>query len=192
MQYDFTQFTEREKEVLEWLGAEYTRIQSGRITTALLDRIEVQAYGAKTALNHCATITIEDPKTLTVTPYDATLLPNIETALREQLPTMEIAVGETAVRVIAPDVTGERRAILEKNVRERMDEAKQSVRGMREKTLTDIKQKTGSDLSEDETFTVKEDLQKKVDNANEQIEKIYEEKTKRYTAITYGAKKKRQ
>ena len=178
MQYDFTQFTDREKEVLEWLGNEYAQIQAGRITAALLDRIEVPAYGAKTALNHCAAIAVEDSKTLTVTPYDATLLPDIEGVLRERLPTMEIAVGETTVRVIAPELTGERREILKKNVQERMEEAKQSIRGVREKILSDIKQKTGTDLSEDETFAAKEALQKKVDAANEQIEKRYEEKLK--------------
>ena len=178
MQYDFTQFAEREKEVLDWLGNEYTQIQSGRITSAIVNRVEVQAYGAKTALTHCAAVTIEDPKTLTVTPYDATLLPDIEAALRERLPTMEIAVGETTVRVIAPDVTGERRVILEKNIRERADEAKQSIRGVREKVLTDIKQKTGSELSEDETFAAKEELQKSIAAANERVEKMYEEKLK--------------
>lgn len=179
MQYDFTLFKDREKEILDWLGVEYTRIQSGRITTALLDRTEVQAYGAKTALNHCTAIAIEDPKTLTVTPYDITLLPEIEAALREQLPTMEMAVGETTIRVIAPDLTGERRALLEKSAQERMEEARQSIRGVREKILTDIKQKkTSTELSEDEEFSVKEELQKKIETANKNIEEMYEKKLK--------------
>lgn len=174
MQYDFTLFKDREKEVLEWLGTEYARIQSGRITAALLDHVEVRAYGAKTLLGHCAAITMEDPKTLMVAPYDAVLLSDIETALREQVPTMGVAVGETAVRVISPEVTGERRTILERNARERMEEAKQSVRGIREKVLADIKKKKGDAvLSEDEEFVAKEELQKKVDAVNEDIEERY-------------------
>ena len=162
MQYDFSSFSEREEEARKWLSAEYTQIQSGKITAALLDRVTVPAYGAKTALNHCATIAVEDAKTLTVTPYDPTLLPDIETALREQVPSMSVAVGETTVRVIAPDLTGEHRAMLEKTARERMEEAKQSVRGAREKILSDIKQKKADGtLSEDEEFSVKKELQEK-------------------------------
>ena len=177
MQYDFGSFSEKEKETLAWLSAEYTQIQSGRITIALLERVTVSAYNAKTALNHCATIAIEDPKTLTVTPYDATLLPDIEAALREQVPSMSIAVGETTVRVIAPEITGERRTMLEKIARERMEEAKQSIRGVREKIVSDIKvKKADGEMSEDEEFATKKDLQEKIDAVNKKIEEMCERK----------------
>ncbi|MCY4576861.1 MAG: ribosome-recycling factor [Candidatus Kaiserbacteria bacterium] len=177
MQYDFSSFSEREEEALKWLSAEYVQIQSGRITTALLDRVTVSAYGAKTALNHCATIAVEDAKTLTVTPYDPTLLPDIEAALREQAPSVSVAVGETTVRVITPDLTGERRAMLEKTARERMEEAKQSIRGGREKILSDMKQKKADGaLSEDEEFTIKKELQEKIDTANKKVEEMCEKK----------------
>ena len=177
MQYDFSNFSEREQEALAWLSAEYTQIQSGRITTALLDRVSVAAYGAKTALNHCATIAAEDAKTLTVTPYDQSLLPDIEAALREQVPSVSVAVGDTTVRAIAPELTGERREILEKTARERAEEAKQSIRGAREKVLSDIKQqKADGTLSEDEEFAAKKELQEKVDAANKQLEEMCEKK----------------
>ena len=177
MQYDFSNFSAREEEIVAWLSTEYAQIQSGRITTALLDRVMVSAYGAKTALHHCATVAVEDAKTITVTPYDMTLLPEIETALREQVSSVSIAVGETTVRVIAPDVTGERRAMLEKTARERMEEAKKSIRGTREKMLSDIKcKKTDGDLSEDEEFSAKKELQEKIDATNKKIEEMYEKK----------------
>ena len=153
------------------------KYSQGGITAALLDRVSVFAYGAKTALNHCAAVAVEDAKTLTVTPYDATLLPDIEAALREQVPSVSVAVGETTVRVIAPELTGERRAILEKVARERMEEAKQSVRGVREKILSDIKkQKADGLLSEDEEFAAKKVLQEKVDAANKDLEEMCEKK----------------
>lgn len=177
MQYDFSSFSTREEEVIAWLGDEYAQIQSGRITTALLDRVTVAAYGAKTALHHCTTIAVEDAKTITVTPYDATLLPEIEAALREQVPSVSVATGETTVRVITPDLTGERRAMLEKTAKERTEEAKKSIRGIREKILSDIKQKKADgDLSEDEEFAAKKDLQEKIDATNKKIEEMYEKK----------------
>ena len=177
MQYDFSSFSEREEETLAWLRDAYAEIQSGRVTSALLDRVTVTVYGAKTALGHCAAIAAEDPKTLTVTPYDAGLLSDIEGALRDQVPFMSIAAGETTVRVIAPEMTGDRRSLLEKTARERMEEAKQSVRGVREKILSDIKrQKADGDLSEDEEFSAKKDLQEKVDAVNATIEEMCERK----------------
>ena len=179
MQYDFGQFSDREKEVLEWLGNEYAQIQSGRITTALLDRITVDMYGVKTMLAHASTISVEDPKTLTIVPYDAALLPEVEAVLRKELSSVEMAVGDTAIRVIAPELTGERRTLLQKTARERSEEAKQSIRTIREKVLVDIKKKKeDSELSEDEVFAVKEDLQKKIDAVNARIEEMYEEKVK--------------
>ena len=177
MQYDFSAFSDREKETLAWLGDEYAQIQSGRVTTALLDRVVVAAYGAKTALSHCAAIAAEDPKTLSVTPYDPALLPEIEAALRDQVPSMSIAVGETTIRAISPELTGERRTALEKVARERAEEAKQSLRGAREKAVSDIKQqKADGTLSEDEEFAVKKELQEKIDAANKAIEEMCEKK----------------
>ncbi len=177
MQYDFSSFSAREEEIILWLSTEYAQIQSGRITTALLDRVMVSAYGAKTALHHCAAIAVEDAKTIAVTPYDATLLPEIETALREQAPSVSVATGETTVRAITPDLTGERRTILEKTTRERTEEAKKSIRGIREKILADIKhKKADGDLSEDEEFAAKKELQEKIDMTNKKAEEMYEKK----------------
>ena len=177
MQYDFSSFSAREEEVTAWLSTEYAQIQSGRITTALLDRVTVSAYGAKTALHHCATIALEDAKTITVTPYDITLLSEIEVALQEQVPSVSIAVGKTTVRVITPDLTGERREMLKKSARERMEEAKKSIRGTREKILSDIKhKKTDGALSEDEEFVAKKRLQENIDVTNKKIEEMYEKK----------------
>lgn len=177
MQYDVNSFPAREEEITAWLSAEYAQIQSGRITAALLDRVTVSAYGAKTALHHCAAIAVEDTKTITVTPYDETLLPEVETALQEQVPSVSVAVNDKTVRVITPELTGERRAMLEKTARERMEEAKKSIRGTREKILSDIKQKKADNtLSEDEEFTAKKKLQEKIDAANKKIEEMYEKK----------------
>lgn len=179
MQYNFEQFSDREEEVLEWLGNEYAQIQSGRITTAVLDRITVDIYGVKTMLAHASTIAVEDSKTLTIVPYDAMFLPEIEAVLRKELDSMEVAVADTIIRVIAPDLTGERRTLLQKTARERSEEAKQSIRSAREKVLSEVKKKKeDADLSEDEVFAVKEGLQEKVDAANVRIEEMYEEKVK--------------
>lgn len=177
MNYDFGIFSERENEVLEWLSGEYAAVHSGRVIAALLDGVRVAAYGARTALNRCAAIAVEDARTLTVMPYDSALLFDIESALRDQVPFMSLSVAEKSIRVIAPEVTGEQRKALEKLVKERADRAKQSVRGTREKLLSDIRKKqTDGEISEDEEFAAKKELQKRVDELNKRIEDMQERK----------------
>ena len=169
--------SDREKEIHDWLSTEYANIQTGRATAALIEKVSVEAYGAKTALSHCAAITTEDPKTLLVTPYDPTLLPEIEKALQKQTTAMSVAVQENNIRVIVPEMTEERRELLKKIIRERAEEARQSIRGAREKELGEIKkQKTDGTLSKDEEFTEKKKLQERVEEINKKIDEMQEKK----------------
>lgn len=178
MQYDFTAFKKHEKDTRKWLEDAYTQIQAGRVGTAMLDQVKVTVYGTKTMLRHCSTITTEDQKTVVIVPYDTSLLPDIEKALREQIPpSMNISIGETSVRLIAPDITGEHRIMLEKVAREKADEAKQSIRGAREKVLSDIKQKKAkSEISEDEEFAIKKELQDMINSTAKDIEEACKNK----------------
>ena len=75
------EFQSAADDVFKWLRGEYMSIQSGKMTPAVLGDVKVDAYGTKTALSHCASITADGQKTLTVTPYDTSLLPVVESAL---------------------------------------------------------------------------------------------------------------
>ena len=128
MQYDLRAFSERTEEILTWLRGEYAGIQSGNITAATVRDVMVTAYGSKTSVPHCASVTLENTRTLLVTPYDASLLGAIETALREQVSFATLSVTDTGIRVIAQAPTGDTRLALEKAVGERAEIARQSVR----------------------------------------------------------------
>ena len=179
MKYDdMHQFSEREKEIKKWLETEYAGIQSGKLTPSILNRVTVEVYGARTALNHCAAITLEDPKTLLVTPYDSSLIGDIEDAVRKQVPSVSLSVGEASARVVAHELTGERRELLQKLAKNLAEEAKQSIRGARQDVLSDIKKKkAGDEISEEEEFAAKKQLQEQVDEANKDIEEMYKNKT---------------
>ncbi|MDE0243348.1 MAG: ribosome-recycling factor [Candidatus Kaiserbacteria bacterium] len=167
------EFSEREKEIIDWLGDEYTALQSGRATPAIVAKVKVQAYGATVALTHCATVSAEGATTLLVTPFDQSLIPQIESALREQVQSVTIAPAETSVRVVVPEMSGEQRELLARLVNKHAEEAKQSIRSLREKLLSDMKH---GDLSEDESFRAKKDIQILVDKANESIDDMREKK----------------
>ena len=173
-----TTFSERKDEILQWLTDEYAALQSGTISPALVSRVTVSAYGAGTHLPHCAAVTMEGPRTLLITPYDVTLIGEIERAVREQIPSVSVSVTETGVRIVAQEITTERKDFLIKMVKDRAEEAKQSIRGIREKMLTEIKrQKTEGALSEDTEFTEKKKLQELVDAANEEVKKLCTQKS---------------
>ena len=83
---------------------------------------------------------------------------------------MMISISETTIHVSAPEVTADRRKALEQVVREHVEEAKKSIRSIREKVLGDIRSKKAEGvLSEDEEFLAKKQLQEKVDQANEEV-----------------------
>lgn len=171
MRYDFTSFTASVENTMQWLADEYMQLQTGKLSVAMLDKVILSVYGAKTPVPHCATIVLENPRTLLVSPYDATLLKEIEQAIREKFPSMNIVATDTGVRLIASEMLGERRTLLEKEAKEKAEMARQSVRGYREKVLADLKKKKAdSELSEDEDMALKKELQNHVDEANKKIE----------------------
>ena len=91
-----------------------------------------------------------------ITPYDVSLVPAVEDALRARVPSLSFSVSGTGVRATAPEVTGEQRARLERVVKDRAEDAKRSVRAAREKVLADIKRrKSAAEISEDEEFSEK-------------------------------------
>ena len=177
MEDDFKIFKNEKENAVQWLVEEYMSIQSGKIAPSLLSNVQVRAYGATTPLSHCASIVVEGAKTLLITPYDTTVTPDIESAIQKHIPSIEVVTHGNIIRVIAPEITGERRALLEKSVKERMEDVRKSIRSAREKVLVSIKKKkANSEISEDEEFSAKQQLQEEVDRANKEIETLCEKK----------------
>ena len=179
MKYDFTTFNTAVTDTHSWLANEYIQIHTGQISAAVLDGVNVLTYGTESPLRNCASINLENQRTLLVLPYDTALTKDIEKALTYALPSMSITVSDTGIRVVASEMIGERRAMLETTIKKKAEDARQSIRGAREKVLTDIKKKkSAKEISEDEEMGIKKDLQKHVDLANEKIEKMRTNKLK--------------
>lgn len=159
------------EKVGEWLARELSNIRTGRATPALLDSVSIEQYGARTKISHVAAISIEDPKTLRVTPWDKATIKLIESALQAANLGVSISTDGVGVRVSFPDLTSERRALLSKLVKEKLELARVSVRKEREECWNEVvkKEKEGS-ISEDGKFKLKEDLQNLVDEANAMLE----------------------
>ncbi len=172
MAYDFGGFKQKIEEIEKWLASEFSSIRTGRATPLILDRVMVDSYGTKTPIKHLATISIDDPRTLRVSPWDQGQLKAIESAISASNLGVSTSPDSTSIRVIFPELSTERRTALMKLAGDKLEEAKISIRREREKIWDDIqmREKSGQ-ISEDEKFRLKNELQKIVDEANLALDK---------------------
>lgn len=174
MAYDFSELDKQIHETEEWLAHEFTSIRTGRASPALLDTVKVDAYGSRTPLNQVGSVTIEDARTLRVTPWDKSLIKPIEKAIMEADLGISVSTDEVGLRVSFPELTAERRTLLLKLANERHEQAKITLRGYRTETLKYLESSEG--VGKDEIFRVKEEVQKRIDAATAALEALEKKK----------------
>ncbi|WP_108305825.1 ribosome recycling factor [Metalysinibacillus jejuensis] len=171
------------KDKMEKSISSYTRelasIRAGRANASLLDRIEVEYYGAPTPLNQMAGISVPEARLLVIQPYDKTVLGEIEKAiLRSDLGITPTNDG-SVIRIMIPALTEERRKELVKLVGKEAENAKIAVRNVRRDANDDLKKsEKASDITEDELHSLTEDVQKLTDSYIAKIDDIAKEKEK--------------
>ncbi len=174
MAYNFSTFKEETKKVEEWLANAYSGLHTGRATPIVLDSVQIESYGTRMPVKNVASVSIEDPKTLRVTPWDKTHIKEIEKAVQAANLGLSVATDEAGLRVIFPMLTEENRMKLVKVLKEKLEDARISIRKERESVLNDIK----TIPSEDEIFNAKQELQELVDKANANLEALFDKKEK--------------
>ncbi len=177
MTYNFTVLKNKINEVEEWLKGEFSSIHTGRATPTLLDGVMVDSYGAKTAVSHIAAITAEDPRTLRVAPWDKSQIKEIEKAINNANLGISVASDDQGLRVFFPELTTERRQSFVKVAKEKLEDARVSLRSEREKVWGDaqVKEKEG-EMTEDDKFRLKDELQKIIDDANNRLDVMADKK----------------
>lgn len=175
--------SKRLQEAVEWLKKEYTGIRTGQANPGLLDGIKVESYGAQMPLNQVANVGAEDARTLRISPWDAGTIGAIETALRDANLGLSVATDSSGLRAIFPELTVERREQLMKLAKSKLEEARITVRAIRDAAMKqiDADEKTG-EISEDDKFTQKDEVQKAVESTNESLEGIYNKKAEELKA----------
>lgn len=177
MNYDFSKSKEKAAEIKEWFKGEISSLRTGRASPALVENILVDSYGAKTPLKHLASISIEDAKTIRVTPWDTSVLKNIEAAISLSQIGIQPIADKQSVRLTMPELTDERRKSLVKILSEKLEDARVALRRERDESWKDIQNKEREGvISEDDKFRLKDDLQKIIDKANEELDAITERK----------------
>ncbi len=179
MSYDFSNVQTQKEAIMEWLKGEYRSIQTGRATPQVLDLVHIEVYGARTAIAHAGSITIEDPRTLRVAPWDKTILGQMEKAINDADLGVSVSTDSDGLRVHFPALTTETRQKLVKLLKDRLEEGRIRVRALREETNKDIDARAkASEYGEDEQRRYREETQKYVDTANAQLEELFQKKEK--------------
>jgi ribosome recycling factor len=179
MAYDFKELKAGISGVHTWLSNEFSGIRTGRATPALLDSISVEAYGTMMPIPQVASVSIEDVRMIRVAPWDMSLAKAVEKAIMLADLGLSLSVDDKGVRVIFPDLTAERRAMLVKLAKQKLEDARITLRGEREKTIKDIeKREKDGELSKDDVFRLKTELQKMIDEGNKGLEELFAKKEK--------------
>ncbi len=177
--YDFKTLDGKIAASKEWLAKEYRGFRTGRAAPAILDGVMISAYGSMMPLKQVGTVGVEDARTLRVQPFDASTLKDIERAISAANLGVGTSSDGVTVRVTFPELSGERREQLVKLAKGKLEEARTTVRVARDETKKDIETKErDGELSKDDKFRLTEELQKKVDKGNEELEQAFEAKEK--------------
>lgn len=161
------------KKTTEWLKKEFSSIRTGRATSAILDAVSIDSYGSKMRINQVANITNEDARTLKIVPYDKSYIKNIEKAINSANLGISLSSDSISIRISFLPLTTETKISLLKVAKTKFEEARICIKKEREKILNEIWEKG---IGEDEKFVLKEDLHKRINNVNKDLEDIYKKK----------------
>ena len=149
---------------------EFATIRTGKATTSLLDLVKVEAYGAELPLNQVGSVAAPEPRLLTVTPWDKSLIPAVEKAIRESDLGFNPASQGGIVRVPIPVLTEERRRDLVKVMHKLAEEGRVAVRHARHEALAQLKK--AEHVSEDDLKHAEKDVQKATDDRIEHLDQL--------------------
>jgi len=162
---------ERMAKSVESTRAEFSTVRTGRASPHLLDRIEVDYYGARTALRQLASISASEARLLTITPYDKSSIKAIEKSIMESDVGLTPSNDGNLIRLTIPELTEERRRDLAKVVRGIAEEGRIAIRNVRRSAMHDLRElKTEGELGSDEERRAESELQRLTDERVAEID----------------------
>lgn len=162
---------------VDFLKDRLKQIRTGRAEASLVEHIKVNVYGTKLPLNQVATISVPEPKTILITPWDKNNIEAIVKALQESEIGVNPSVSENSIRLILPPLTEERRHELVKVVKEEVEAVRISIRNIRKKWMKEYEEEVKKqNISKEEKERVEKQIDDIVHTFNEQVEKIGKEK----------------
>jgi len=164
---------------VEATRGEFAAIRTGRATPALLDRIQVEAYGTTVPLKQVATISAPDPRSLMIAAFDRSTVGDIRKAIEKSDLGLTPNVDGSAIRLSIPPLNEERRKDLVKIVKKKGEDGKVAVRNVRHKVHDDLRtQLKDHGITEDDNKRMQDQLQKLTDRFIKEIDQLVAAKEK--------------
>ena len=152
------------QKAVEALGSAFGRIRTGRAHPSILDGVMVDYYGSMTPLSQVANVSVDDARTLSVTPWEKNLVPDIEKAIMKSDLGLNPSTAGTVIRLPMPMLTEETRKVFIKQARAEAESSRVSIRNFRRDAISNIKELLkDKDISEDDDRRGQEDIQKLTD-----------------------------
>ncbi len=169
----YKNFDTQAKDVITWFRREISGLRTSRVTINLIESIQVEHYGARTALLGLASISTADARTLIISPWDISAIPAIEKALTQSQLGVNPVLDGKIIRLSFPAMSEEMRKKIIKQLHQKAEEARIRLRQDRDEALGKIKseQRAGS-LSEDSSYAGKKVLNTRIDSYNNEISQI--------------------
>lgn len=184
MKADFTPYESKMMKTLEVLSHDLAAIRAGRANPAVLDKITVEYYGAPTPLNQVAAIATPDPRTLSVQPWDGSILKQIEKAIQASDIGINPQNDGKLLRLTFPPLTEERRKELIKQVSKISEDSKVAVRNIRRDAIDKFKSAhKKNEMTEDELADAEEGIQKMTDKHIKDIDGMAAKKAKELAEV---------
>ena len=156
------------------MKSEFQALRTGRASASLLDKIMVNAYGAMTPLNQCAGINVPEPRMITVTVWDKTLIDSVDKAIRESNIGINPVGDGMMLRLPIPELNEERRIELTKVAGGYAENARIAVRNVRRDGMDQVKK--SDDLSEDDQKIWSDEIQELTNKSIKKIDEVLEQK----------------
>ena len=169
--YDEADLKRRMDGAIEALRKEFGGLRTGRASASLLDPIKIDAYGSLTPINQVGTVSVPEPRMISVQIWDKTMVPAADKAIRNSGLGLNPVVEGQLLRIPIPPLNEERRAEIAKLAGNYAEHARVAVRNVRRDGMDALKKmETAGDLSEDELKAFSDDVQKLTDDAIKRID----------------------
>lgn len=180
----YSHIEEKMKKTLSVLDEQLGTVRAGRANPKVLDKITVEYYGTPTPLNQVASIAVPEARMITIQPWDASVLKEIEKEILKS----DIGINPNndgkMIRLVFPELTEDRRKDLVKEIKKMAEDSKVAIRGIRRDGIEEFKAKQkASEITEDDLRNAEDQIQKLTDKYTDLIDKAYADKEKEIMSI---------
>ncbi|RUM45254.1 MAG: ribosome recycling factor [Desulfurobacterium sp.] len=167
----------RMAKAVEVLKGEFAGLRTGRASTVLVEDIKVDYYGTSVTIKQIAQIAVPEPTQITIQPWDTSVIPNIEKAIRESDLGVQPQRDGNIIRINLPPLTEERRRELVRKAGKLAEQARIAIRNVRHEVMKELdKLKKEGGFSEDDIKRAKEELQKITDRFTKKVDELLSKK----------------